>query len=458
MKSITRRLSANWLFTEVDNSPLVLFRMFFGLLVIGESVGAIVTGWVHRAFIEPEFTFTFIGFEWLEPLPGYGMYYYYILMALAGLSMALGYRYRAGAITFAILWTGVYLMQKTHYNNHYYLMVLLGWVMAILPANKRFSLDVFYGRVTKSETCPRICHKFFVAQVVLVYIAASLNKVYPGWINAEPISMWFNAKSSYPVIGSLLGQEWFQYFISYGGIGYDGLIVPILLFRETRKLGLVLSIVFNIFNSIVFQIGVFPYLMIAFSIFFYAPDQISKFFFRKRIPAREKVYQGQEPIKKLVYYVFMFVMVGQVLLTVRHHLYEGDVHWTEEGHRMAWQMMLRSKSGSGDYIVRNNDTQEEELVDPYDHMTRKQARKLAYLPDFVWQFSRRLEQKYKAKGWNNISIYFKGKARLNKSPYGPLIDPEVDLLQQPWERFGRSDWIIPYPPDRNKKSNDRLKK
>ncbi|MEL7146123.1 MAG: HTTM domain-containing protein [Bacteroidota bacterium] len=451
MKSITRRLSANWLFTEVDNSPLVLFRMFFGLLVIGESIGAIVTGWVHRAFIAPEFTFTFIGFEWLQPLPGNGMYYYYVLMAFAGLSISLGYRYRLGAVTFAILWTGVYLMQKTNYNNHYYLMVLLGWVMATMPANKRFSLDVFYGRVTKSETCPRICHKFFVAQVVLVYVVASLNKVYPGWLNAEPISMWFNAKASYPVIGGLLKQEWFQYFIAYGGIGYDMLIVPVLLFRETRKIGLILSIVFNIFNSIVFQIGVFPYLMIAFSLFFYNPEQISKFFFRKRIPAREKVYQGQEPIKKLVYYGFMVTMVFQLLLCVRHHLYKGDVHWTEEGHRMAWQMMLRAKRGTGKYTVVNNDTKESAVVDPKEYMQPKQARKLAFQPDFVWQFSRRLEKIYNDKGWDNISIYFKGRARLNKGEYGPLIDPEADLLQKPWDRFGHSDWIIPYPPKKKQK-------
>ena len=151
-------------------------------------------------------------------------------------------------------------------------------------------------------------------------------------------------------------------------------------------------------------------------------------------------------------------MVGQVLLSVRHHLYKGDVHWTEEGHRMAWQMMLRAKSGNGKYKVTNNVTKETEVVDPYDYMQRKQARKLFYSPDFIWQFSRRLEKIYKERGWDDISIYYDGKTRLNRGAFGPMIDPTVDLLQQPWERFGHSEWIIPYPPDRNKPYNDRLKK
>ena len=451
MNFFSKRVSSNWLFTEVDNSPLVLFRMFFGLLVIAEALGAIFTGWVDKAFITPEFTFSFIGFEWLQPLPGNGMYYYYILMAITGLSIALGYYYRTGAVVFAILWTGVYLMQKTNYNNHYYLMVLLGWTMAIMPANKRFSLDVRFGRIIKSETCARICIKFFVVEVALVYIVASLNKIYSGWLLTEPIALWFRMKRDLPIIGEYLQPEWMHQFVSYGGILYDGLIIPILLFSRTRKIGLFLSIFFNLFNSIVFQIGIFPYLMIAFSLFFYAPEQISRFFFRKRIPAKEKIFQGSSKLQKVIYYSFIFFMAFQILLSVRHHLFKGNVHWTEEGHRMAWQMMLRSKSGFGNYEVVNNDTNQREVVDPKKKMQHKQAGRLAYQPDMIWQFSRRLESEYKAKGWTNISIYYKGKARLNKRPYAPLIDPETDLLSVEWERFKHSEWIYPYPPERENK-------
>ena len=115
--------------TEVDNSPLVLFRMVFGFLAAAESFGAIFTGWVHETFIEPGFTFTVIGFEWLQPLSGDGMIYYFIVMGVAGLCIMLGLFYRASTFVFAGLWTMVYLMQKSHYNNHYY----FNWWISSLP-------------------------------------------------------------------------------------------------------------------------------------------------------------------------------------------------------------------------------------------------------------------------------------------------------------------------------------
>ena len=87
--------------TEVDNSSLVLFRMVFGLLAAAESFGAIFTGWVHETFIEPSFTFTVIGFEWLQPLSGDGMIYYFIVMGVAGLCIMLGLFYRASTFVFA---------------------------------------------------------------------------------------------------------------------------------------------------------------------------------------------------------------------------------------------------------------------------------------------------------------------------------------------------------------------
>ena len=82
------------LFKAIDNSPLIVFRILFGFLIACESFGAILTGWVKRVLTDPQFTFSFIGFEWLQPLPGFGMYFYFVLMGFFGLAIMLGYRYR----------------------------------------------------------------------------------------------------------------------------------------------------------------------------------------------------------------------------------------------------------------------------------------------------------------------------------------------------------------------------
>jgi vitamin K-dependent gamma-carboxylase len=445
MSTLSKYFSSNWLFTEVDNSPLVLFRVFFGFLCAAEAFGAIITGWVRRVMVEPEFTFSFIGLEWLQPLPGNGMYYYFAVMGTMGILIMLGLHYRFAATAYFLMWTSVYLMQKSAYNNHYYLLVLLTLVMAILPAHRRFSLDVKFGRVIRKDTCPRICQKFFVFQVGLVYLFASINKIYPDWLNAIPIHIWFTAKRDYWLIGPLLNQNWFQYVISYGGIFYDGLIIVFLLNRRTRFLALILTLIFNLFNSAVFHIGIFPYMMIAFLVFFYPPEEISKLFFRKRIPAKEQVFKGKLAVKRFWYYAFFTYVTIQIALPLRHWLFHGDVHWSEEGHRMAWQMMLRTKSGSGKFIVKNNDNQQVENVYPRRVLPRKQANKVLTQADFMWQYARRLEAQYKEKGWTNISVYTDIYTKLNGGTRTRMIEKDVDLLTVEWDRFKKSDWITPFP-------------
>ena len=120
-----------YLFKQIDNSALIIFRVIFGLLCFLESIGAIFTGWIKRTLIDPDFTFSFIGFEWLQPLPGNGMYFYYVIMGILGLCIMVGYKYLWSTILFTILWAGVYFMQKASYNNHYYLLILLSGLMAL---------------------------------------------------------------------------------------------------------------------------------------------------------------------------------------------------------------------------------------------------------------------------------------------------------------------------------------
>src|SRR5690606_4698542 len=145
------------LFKHIDNSSLIVFRIIFGLLCFLESVGAIFTGWIKRTLIDPEFTFSFIGFEWLQPLPGNWMYLYYAIMGLFGLFIMVGYKYRWSILTFTLMWTATYLMQKSSYNNHYYLLCLLSAIMIFQPANRYASLDVKLNPKIKQISMPNWC-------------------------------------------------------------------------------------------------------------------------------------------------------------------------------------------------------------------------------------------------------------------------------------------------------------
>ena len=96
--------------------------------------------------------------------------------------------------------------------------------------------------------------------------------------------------------------------------------------------------------------------------------------------------------------------VLQLALPVRHYFIEGDVLWTEEGHRMSWRMMLRSRSGNLQFRVVDKESGEGHLVNLREWLTSKQRRKVQTHPDFIWQFSQHLKKQYAAKG-KEISVF-----------------------------------------------------
>lgn len=416
-----------------------------------------MTGWVHKNLIEPQFTFSFMDFGWLQPLPGHGMYGYFFVMGCAALGVALGWRYRWSAIALAILWSGAYFMQKTSYNNHYYLAVLLCWWMAFLPANKRFSLDAKQWGLTT------YVHRYWITafaktQLLIVFTYGALAKFYPGWIQGDFIRQSFNGKADYWLIGPLLAQDWFQWFITYSAIAFDGLIIPLLWWKPTRKLAFIGLIIFNLFNSFVFHIGIFPYLVLAFTVFFFEPSYIEALF---RIPRKagylgsrfdespdlkpESSYTTQNsiPLSSLATAAIVCYFIIQLALPLRHHFISGDVNWREEGHRLSWRMMLRSKGGSIRLQAYNPLTDREEMVDLKAFLTSKQRRQLASKPDFLFQFVQRLKVHYAAEGWEDLELYVKtSRIYLNGEGPDPLFDKNVDLTKVEWNRWGRNEWVL----------------
>ncbi len=432
------------LFTKIDNSPLIIFRVFFGTLVMLECYGAIITGWVRRTLVEPQFTFNFIGFDWLQPLQGYGMYIYFFIMGTLGIFIALGYRYRFSTIAFTLLWTGVYLMQKTSYNNHYYLLILISGMMCLFPANRGYSLDVRRNPALKADSMHSYIKWAVVLQLLIVYTYASIAKLYADWLDFGIIKVLMLNKAEYPIIGAILQEPWIHKIVGVFGIIFDLLIIPALLWKPARKAAFVASIFFHLFNSVVFQIGIFPYLSLAFTVFFFEPETIRKIFFKHKVPYVLK--QLQIPTNtKLIYVLGAAYFLVQLLLPLRHHLIKDDVLWTEEGHRLSWRMMLRSRGGTVTFQVVDKDTGNAEKIDLKEYLTNKQLRRIATYPDFIWQFAQRLKKEYAEKG-KTISVYaLNSRVSINGKPYRAFIDPKVDLAAAKWNYFWHNPWILPGP-------------
>lgn len=429
------------LFKPIDNSFLVVFRVCFGFLITAEAWGAIVTGWVRKAFIEPQFTFPFIDFKWLQPLPGDGMYYYFFTMGCFGLAVMLGYKYRIAIVGYTILWTCVYLMQKTYYNNHYYLLVLLCIMMSSVPAHRNFSLDAKINREVKSNYCPNWSRIIFILQIGIVYTYAGIAKLNADWLSTDAIATILESKKNLWLVGDILQEKWMHWFIAIGGACFDLFITPLLLWKKTRKWAFIASVFFHLFNSAIFQVGIFPYMGIAMCIFFFPPETIKDLFFKK---SKTSIPLESYTVKKGFIAILILWFTIQIALPSRHWLFNGDVRWTEEGHRLSWRMMLRSKSGYVNFKVVDKITGKKELVIQSDYLTAKQQGAVASKPDMCWQFLQILKEEYAKKGQNDIEIYATGKVSINGKVRQPLYDEQVDLAKVEWHRFKKSEWLLPY--------------
>lgn len=427
------------LFKAIDNSPLVVFRIFFGFLVACESFGAIFTGWVKRVLIDPQVTFSFIGFEWLKPLPGFGMYFYFIAMGVFGLAIMLGYRYRIAIISYTILWAGVYFMQKTAYNNHYYLLLLISFLMIFLPSNSYASLDVRQNRIKEENTMPYWISLLFIIQVAIVYVFASIAKFYPDWLDGTFTRNLLADSTNVITLKKLFLQKWFYLFIAYMGIIFDLLIVPLLLFKKTRMLALLASLTFHLFNAIFLEIGIFPFFALTFALFFYEPETIRSVFLRRKTSIETDNGHSNYYGKKIVYFLIIPYLIIQLLLPLRHHFIEGDVLWTEEGHRLSWRMMLRERNGFIHIRIKDLKTGEESLYDYRKNLTDKQIQNLATKPDFIWQYCQYIKKEFKGK---EIAIFIDCKNSINRKEYKTLIDPKFDMAKAKWDYFRHNEWLL----------------
>lgn len=417
-----------------------------------ESVGSIFTGWIKRTLIEPQQTFSFIGFEWLQPLPGNGMYVYYAVMGLCGLLVMIGYKYRWSMLIFTLLWTATYLMQKSSYNNHYYLLILLSAIMVFQPAHKYLSVDARINPKIKMISMPRWCALVFIFQMFIVYTYGAVAKIYPDWLDASVAEILMKGKKDLFLVGEILQQKWTHYTIAYVGIFFDALIVPLLLWKPTRKIAFFASIFFHLFNSFVFQIGIFPYLSLALTFFFFPTKTIHRIFLKRKPFYTEAAVIIPKYHKPFVA-VFIIYFIIQVGLPLRHWFFKDDVLWTEEGHRLSWRMMLRAKSGQTTFKVIDAKTNKQIPIRIEDYLSKKQLRTVSTKPDVIWQFSQRLKKMFADNG-QEVKIYVNTSVRVNGGELHELIDPEVDLGSVKWHPLKHSEWLRPSPPKKSSKNSD----
>ena len=259
------------LFRSTSIAPLITFRVLFGGLMMVGALRFMQQGWVERLYVAPTFFFKFYGFEWVSVLSPTGMYLLYSLIALSAACIMLGFFYRLATILFFLSFTYSELIDSTNYLNHYYLVCLLGFLLIFIPAHRSHSLDVWRKPQWKRSLVPVWTINSIILQVSLVYCFAGIAKLNSDWLlRAMPLAIWLPTKADWPLLGQLFAQSWTAYAFSWTGALYDLTIPFFLLHPRTRPFAYIAVIVFHVLTKLLFNIGLFPFIMIFNTLIFFS--------------------------------------------------------------------------------------------------------------------------------------------------------------------------------------------
>lgn len=455
------------LFLPVDGASLAVFRIAFGLVMVWESWRYFSKGWIPENWIDPTFYFTFWGFDWVQPWGGDGMYWQWRAVGFFGLLVALGLFYRLSCALLFLSMTYLFLLDKTWYLNHIYLVCLLAFIMIFVPAHRTWSLDAVLRKPGLPAAVPTWGLWLVRAQIAVVYFGGGIAKLNGDWLRGEPLRQWLADRDDFFVLGRFFHDEWFVYLFSYGGLLLDLFIVPFLLWRRTRALAFVAVVFFHVTNSQLFNIGIFPWLALGATTIFFAPDWprralrwLGRGFVAPRRVEPVPVSAGAAAVswKSSLLLGFLGVyLVIQVFMPLRHWLYPGKVHWTEEGHRFAWHMKLRDKEAV-DFRVFAVDpaTGRRDQVIPEQYLMPDQVDEMSTRPDMIRQFADHVADEYEAVGRARPEIYVRALIQLNDHEPRLMIDPGRNLAAVPDRPWAHSDWILPFDQAASSSSWPRL--
>jgi vitamin K-dependent gamma-carboxylase len=405
----------------VDGAGLAVFRVLLGCVLVVSALRFVRRGWVEALYLAPSYHFPYAGFSWVTPLGAY-TYGLFAALALSGVALALGFHTRVAAGVACALFTYLELIDKALYLNHYYLVSLLTFLCAVLPVGAAFSLDA--RRRATSLRVPALAYFVLRAQIALVYVYAGLAKLNADWLfEAMPLELWLATHAGLPVVGPLLALPATAFVMSWAGALFDLGIVPLLVWRRTRALGVGLAVVFHGAIGLLFPIGVFSLVMLVALTVFFEPSWPRRFWRRAGAPpGLDSPVVGTAALTFAAAYLLI-----QLLLPLRCLLYPGPVNWTEEGFRFAWRVMLVEKAGHAEFRVESERPARRFSVTPREELTPLQAGMMATQADMLVDYARHLRERYEARGWTGVKVFADVFVAYNGRPSQRFVRSDVDL-------------------------------
>lgn len=254
-----------------------------------------------------------------------------------------------------------------------------------------------------------------------------------------------------------------QYIVHLGGFLIDISVGILFCFNLTRPIGYFFCALFNLMNSQMFAIGMFPFVMLAVLLIFSKtdwPQVLINFLnqnFKKKFkkPSLFLNYEASEETKKKILKNFkinrrhkvisaliILYIIFQAFLPFSHFITKGYNTWTNGLYGYSWDMMVNNwRILHKRILVINKSTGQKYYLNP---SLWSPNNRWTHHADMAKQFSnciiRGLKDKY---NMTDVSIYMDIWISLNGRVSQRIYDPRVDIVEAEWSTFTKPTWVLP---------------
>lgn len=434
----------SFLFSPIHASTVSLFRFLFGAAMVYQCFYYIRIDYAFQFMAGPEILFSYPYFEFVQPLPVGMLRGIQWLMLLSAVLMTAGLFTRWASGFFFISFSYFTLIDKTLFNNHLYLFMLLALLFVFVDSERCYSLRNRF----RAKPVPPYVESWqiyvFRFMVFLVYFYGGVMKLDREWLSGNVAEAALAAKG-------LEEAPFLTAFFTYGGVAYDLLIGFFLLYKPTRFIAVLFVLFFNLTNHFYLfdDIGVFPFAMIACTVVFFDPERTANMLNKVfgTIPAKKK-QKPQAPAldwskrKQLTAVVIGVFVAFQLIFPFRYLLFTSNPEWSGIASRFAWRMKMQTRAlEKFEMTVQDIPNGEPIQVDYKAFLSVNQHKQLVMDPYNIIQLAQYIAEEAKARGMRQPSVRADINVSYNRRPAQQMILPEVPLEKQSIYRFTSQGWL-----------------
>jgi vitamin K-dependent gamma-carboxylase len=343
-------------------------------------------------------------------------------------------------------------LDKSIYNNHIYLFILLALLLSFTDADRSLSIR---KNSSLPATIPRWQQFILQFQIVIAYFFGGIAKTGHDWLfNCQPVKLLVENLPKTHLLAPILKNEAGVLFLNYGGFLIDFGAPFILWYKPFRKWGIVFIVLFHIFNSIIFtDIGVFPFVMMVSLILFFEISELpvlrnvtGKFAKRslkkdnKTVPIVSSHLNTGTFVFLIIYFVF------QILFPLRGYFLPNDMDWTTIGNRFSWRMKVDTRQINEMTFTLIDPVRRDSIpVEIQTFVNDMQILNMSMDPRSVADFAKMLKVTAGERGLKDAEVITRIKVSYNGREPQLFVKPDIDMTEVGYSPFKTLNWIYPVP-------------